>query len=88
MVAAGDGFAADSAGFFGYVESLGRAGDRGSETILVKFDCCLRAGESGLAIVPLHAGRQASTAKDKLLNGILLDRQHVKIFFIISILSC
>ena len=87
MVAAGDGLAPDSAGFSGYFESLGFAGGRGSETILVKFDCCLRDGEIGLAIAPLHAGRQANTAKDKLLNGILLDRQHVKIFFIISILS-
>lgn len=87
MVAAGDGFAANSAGFLGFVESLGPAGGRGAETILVRFDCCLRDGEGGLAIAPLHAGRQANTAKDKLLNGILLDRQHVKIFFIISILS-
>jgi hypothetical protein len=88
MVAAGDGFAADCAGFFRYFESIGFPGDRGAETILARFDCCLGDGEGGLAIVPLHAGRQASTAKDKLLNEILVDRQHVKIFFIISILSC
>lgn len=87
MVSAGDGFAAEEAGFLGEFEPVGNAGGRSTETILVGFDCCLGDGDSGLAIVPRNAGRQASTAKDKLMSGILVDRQHVKILFIISILS-
>ena len=78
---------ADIARFLGDFEPVGSAGGRSTETILVVFDGCWGDGESGLAIVERKAGRQASTAKDKLRSGILLDRQHVKIFFIISILS-
>lgn len=79
---------ADIARFLGDFELVGSAGGRSTETILVGFDCCLGDGGSGLAIVERKAGRQASTAKDKLRSGILLDRQHVKILFIISIISC
>jgi len=70
----------------GDFESVGNAGGRSTEIILVAFDGCLGDGESGLAIVPRPSGRQASTANDKLRSGILVDRQHVKILFIISIL--
>ena len=72
----------------GDFELVGNAGGRSGETILVTFDGCLGDGDSGLAIVDRPNGRQASTAKDKLMSGILVDRQHVKILFIISILSC
>ena len=84
----GDGFAATVCRFLGDFEPVGSAGCRSTETILVGFDCCLADGGSGLAIVERKAGRQASRAKDKLRSGILLDRQHVKILFIISIISC
>ena len=83
---AGDGFAATVTGFLGDFEPVGSAGGRSAETILVTFDGCLGDGDSGLAIDRPN-GRQASTAKDKLMSGILVDRQHVKILFIISILS-
>lgn len=82
-----DGFAATVCRFLGDFEPVGGARGRSTETILVGFDCCVGDGDSGLAIVELHAGRVASTAKDKLRSGILVDRQHVKILFIISILS-
>lgn len=85
---AGDGFAATVTGNFGDFEPVGSAGGRSTEIILVGLDCCLADGESGLAIVERKAGRVASTAKDKPRSGILIDRQHVKILFIISILSC
>lgn len=84
----GDGFAAAIARFLGDFEPVGCAVARSTETILVGFDCCLGDGDSGLAIVDRPNGRQASTARDKLMSGILVDRQHVKILFIISILSC
>lgn len=87
IVSAGDGFAATVAGFFGDCEPVGSAGGRSTEIILVAFNCCLGDGESGLAIVPRKGDRQANIAKDKLRSGILVDRPHVKILFIISILS-
>ena len=86
IVCAGDEFAATLARFFGDFERVGNAGGRSTETILVGFDGCLGDGEIGLAIVPRPSGRQANTAKDKLRSGILVDRQPVKFFFIISIL--
>lgn len=88
IVLVGDGLAAAITGNFGDFEPVGGAGGRSTEIILVGFDCCLGDGDSGLAIVGRKAGRQASTAKDKLRSGILVDRQQVKILFIFSILSC
>jgi len=70
----------------GDFESVGNAGGRSTETILVGFEGCLGDGESGLAIVPRPSGRRANTAKDTLRTGIWVERQHVKILFIISIL--
>ena len=87
IVSAGDGFAATVAGFVGDFEAVGNAGGRSTETILVGFEGCLGDGEGGLAIVPRKGDRLASTAKDKLRSGILVDRPHVNILFIISILS-
>ena len=86
LVCAGDGFAATVAGFVRDFEPIGSAGGLSTETILVGFEGCLGDGESGLAIVPRPSGRQANTANDKLRSGIFVDRQHVKILFIISIL--
>lgn len=83
-----EGFAAAVCGNCGDFEPVGGAGSRSTEIILVGFDCCVGDEDSGLAIVERKAGRVASTAKDKLRSGILVDRQHVKIFFIFSILSC
>lgn len=84
----GEGFAAAVWGNVGDFEPVGGARSRSTEIILAGFDCSLGDGDSGLAIVERKAERVASTAKDKLRSGILVDRQPVKILFIIYILSC